>query len=34
VLGKDMEIQVISGGEIEVLSWYLLGRIEKEQENI
>jgi hypothetical protein len=34
VLGKDMEIHLIIGGEIEVLSRYLLGRTKKGQENI
>jgi hypothetical protein len=34
LVGKDMEIHVISGGKMEVLSRYLLGRTEKKQENL
>jgi hypothetical protein len=33
-VGKDMEIHLISGGKMKVLSRYLLGRTEKKQENI
>jgi hypothetical protein len=34
LVGKGVEIHVISGGEIKVLSRYLLGRTEIKQENI
>jgi hypothetical protein len=33
-VGKDMEINAGSGGQIEVVSRYLLGRSGKSQENL